>query len=174
MCTYDCQKDLGDVIMCTRAVHVTMTTAVYHNVLRLYENKLQPYTNQCFLFLFIAMHLEVLQLFWLWWSGVTMSGSWGFNCVVVEESSPRFNADPTGHITTDLPASLDTRKHENHWNNYTRKDTSFCCGRTELVNISNCFWLHFQLGSSCSMHWAMCAWVCLECKPLSDQRYILV
>lgn len=114
LCTFDCQKDLGDVIMGTRVVHVTMTTTVHHNVLLLYENKLQPYTKQYLLVLFIAMHLEMLQLFWLRWSGMTMSGLRGFNCVVVEESSPRFNADPTGHITTGLPASLDTRKHENH------------------------------------------------------------
>lgn len=135
---------------------------LYRNKLWLYENKLQPYTKKRLLFLFIAVHLEVLQLFRLWWSGMTMPGSWGFNCVVVEESSQWFDADPTGHIhiTTGRPASLDTRKHENHWNNYTCYDTSFCCGRTEPVSISDCLWLRFQLGSSFSMHACVhaCVW----------------
>lgn len=121
-----------------------MTTTVSHKKLWLYENKLHPYTKK---WLFIALHLEVLQLFWLWWSGMTMHGSWGFNCVVVEESSQRFNEDPMGHITTGRPASLDTRKYENHWNNYTHYDTYFCCGRTQYVSIFNCLWLPFQLGS---------------------------
>ncbi len=73
-CVLTARKGLGDVIMDTRAVCVTMATAVYHNILWLYENKLHPYTKKCLLFLFIAKHLEVLQLFWLWWSGMTMPG----------------------------------------------------------------------------------------------------
>lgn len=79
-------------------------------------------------------------------------GCKGLNCVVVLESSQWFNTDLTGHITTGWPASLDTRKHENHWNNYKHYDTSFCCGRTEPVSLSNCLWLRFKLGSSFSLH----------------------
>lgn len=104
--------------------------------------------------------------FWLRWSAITMPGSWGFNCVIVVESSKRFDADPTGHITTSRPASLDTRKHENHWNNYTRYDTSCCCGRTEPVSISNCLRLYFQLVSGFSMHASVP--VCPEWMPPTD------
>lgn len=56
----------------------------------------------------------------LWRCGTAMPAWWGSNRAVEEESFPRFIADPAGHITTGLQASLDTRKHENHWNNYTR------------------------------------------------------
>lgn len=55
--------------------HVTLTTTIYRNKFRFCENKFQPYTIKCLLFLFIAVHLEVLQLFWLRWSGATMAGS---------------------------------------------------------------------------------------------------
>lgn len=105
------------------------------------------------------MHLELLQLFRLGWSAVIMPGSGSFNCMLVVGSSQRWDADPTGHITTEPPASLDTRKHENHWNNYTHYDTSFSCGRTETVSISKCLWLHFQLESSISMHACVQAYV---------------
>lgn len=69
MCSNSYQQD---VITATRVLHVTMTTTVSRKKLWLYENKLHPYTKKC---LFIAVHLEVLQLFWLWWSGMTMHGS---------------------------------------------------------------------------------------------------
>lgn len=107
------------------------------------------------------MHLE-LQLFRLRWSATIMHGSGMFNCMRVAGSSEWSNAEPTGHITAEVPASLDTRKHENHWNNYTHYDTSFCCGRTETVSVSNCWWLRFQLGSSVSMHACMCAAMCVH------------
>ena len=51
-----------------------------------YVSKLQPYSKKYLLFLFIAIKLKVLQLVWLWWSGMTMPGLWGFSCVVVEDS----------------------------------------------------------------------------------------
>lgn len=54
-----------------RTVHVSMTTTVYYNVFR---NMNANYNQKCLLFLFIALHLEVLQLFWSWWSGMTMPG----------------------------------------------------------------------------------------------------
>lgn len=119
-----------------------------------YNCKLQPYTKKVYFFLFYLL-LGI-------WKCSSYAGCGGLVwpclscevslCVVVEDSSPWFNADPAGHITTGLAASLDTRKHENHWSNYTCSETSFCGGRTEPVNISNCFWLRFQLGSSLSMH----------------------
>lgn len=74
MHTYACQKGLGDVIMDTRVVNVTLTAAVCYNRLWLYECELQPYTEKCLLSLFIAPHLKVLQLLWLWRSGMTMPG----------------------------------------------------------------------------------------------------
>lgn len=78
---------VGDVIM--------DTTTVNYNIFGVYECKLQPSVQVSFFpLLFIARHLEVIQLFWLWWSGMTMPGLWGFTCVVVEDSSPWFNADP--------------------------------------------------------------------------------
>lgn len=51
--TCDCQIDIEDVIIGTR-VHVTMTTTVHHNLSWLYENKLQPYTKEALLYIFIA------------------------------------------------------------------------------------------------------------------------
>lgn len=70
--------------------------------------------------------------FWLRWFAVTVHGA----CAIVQESPHRFSADPIGHITIGRPASPDTRKHENHWNNYIlQKHPSVAEGEV----------LHFQL-----------------------------
>lgn len=91
-----------------------MTTTVYHNSTWLSENKLQPYTEQdSFISIYCSASgsAPAVLVVAVWYDYVWLARF--FDCVVVEESSPRFNADAMGHITTGLAASLDTRKHEN-------------------------------------------------------------
>lgn len=133
----------------------------YHGSMRINCN----HTLRKLFCIYLLLHLEVLQLFWLGWSGMTMSGLWGFKSVVVEESSLRLNAEPYGSYGPHHSGPGCQPWHQETWKSLKQLYTLgyiLLLRRDTPVNISNCFWLRLQLGSSLFCAWTMCAHECFR------------